>query len=151
MGVGLLELPIAILSCGGTGGGAEAETICAPGGGAAISIVGAKPSAGVVAVGETDKPTGPVTLPNCWRTISWMRADRSAPHAGQAKVMGLCTMSGVASKAYFPPQSQMTFMTNQGFGLSNTTLVRSGRSNAAAALDIWMLPSVNIKLPPYLW
>lgn len=50
--------------------------------------------------------------------------------------MGLRAISGVASKPYFAPQSQMTFMSGQGLGFNNTTFVRKGNSNAAAGFDI---------------
>lgn len=134
-------LPSETLICGGGGGGVVAlETLAAPGGGGAISIAGAEPAAAAAAG----------AVPNCCRTISLMRADKSKPQVGHANAYGLRSISGVASRAYFAPQSQMTFMTDQGLGLRSTTFVRSGRSNAAKDGDDRMLPSVNITLPPYL-
>src|SRR6478736_2602276 len=143
-------LPRVILICVCGGGVAAAGATATPGGGGAISIAGANPCGAAGTEGDTDNPTGPVAVPNCWRTCSKMRGDKSTPHSGHANVSGLRTISGVASKAYFAPQSQMTFMAGQGFGFNNTTFVRNGRSKAAAAGDVLMLPSVNIRLPPYL-
>ena len=149
-GAGAGALPREILICAGGGGVAAGGATATPEGGGAISIAGAKPCGAAGTEGDTDNPTGPVAVPNCWRTISRMRGDKSTPHSEHANVSGLRTISGVASKAYFAPQSQMTFMADQGFGFNNTTFVRRGRSKAAAAGDILMLPSVNIRLPPYL-
>jgi hypothetical protein len=71
------------------------------GGGGAISVAGAVPvgAASGAAVGKTDNATGPLTSPNCCRTASLMRAERSAPHSGHAKVTGFRTISGEASNA----------------------------------------------------
>lgn len=93
---------------------------------------------------------GVLGLPNCWRTWSLMRADKSALQVGQAKETGWRTISGVASKAYFAPQSQMIFIIGQGLGLSSTTFGPSGKAIAAVAGDCSVLPSENKNTPPYL-
>lgn len=79
-----------------------------------------------------------------------MRADKSTPQVGHANATGLRNISGPPSKAYFAPQSQITFMSDQGLGFSRITFERNGRLNAAAAGDIRTLPSVKRTLPPYL-
>ena len=123
-----------------------------PGGGGAISVAGAvQVGGGAETVGDTDKATGPETLPNSCRTASLMRADKSAPQAGQANVTGLRTISGEASNAYLPPQSHRIFIRHQGLGFNKTTFVLKGRAMAAAAGDDFMPPSQNRKVPPYLW
>lgn len=112
-----------------------------PGGGGAISMAGANPPAKSGALGAE---------PNCCRTSSFMRADKSTPQVGHANATGLRNISGPPSKAYFAPQSQITFMSDQGLGFSRITFERNGRLNAAAAGDIRTLPSVKRTLPPYL-
>lgn len=101
--------------------------------------------------GDTDSATGLVAFPNCCCTASWIRADKSAPHSGQANVTGWRTMSGVASKAYLPPQSHWIFMRPHGLGFSSTTLVPSGNGKGVAAGEDFVLPSPNRKFPPYRW
>lgn len=137
---------------GGVGGTAGTSTLFARGGGGgAISVAGAvQVGGGADTVGETDKATGPLTFPNCSRTASLMRGDRSTPHSGHANVTGLRTISGEASNAYFAPQSQMIFMLGQGFGFSSTTFVPSGNAMAAVAGEDFMPPSQNRNVPPYL-
>lgn len=79
-----------------------------------------------------------------------MRAERSSPHVGHAKLIGLRTISGETSNAYFAPQSQMTFMLIQGFGFSSTTFVPSGNAMGAVGPEARVLPSHSRKAPPYL-
>lgn len=138
-----------IRGAGGAGTGA-AGTFTAPGGGGAISVAGAIwASGGAVTLGDTESATGPVTFPNCCRIASLMRADKSAPHSGQANATGLRTMSGDASNAYLPPQSHWIFIRRQGLGFSSTTFVPNGSGIAAAAGDDFIPPSQNRKVPPY--
>lgn len=132
---------VVTLICGAGVGAAVLGSMLVPGGGGAISMAGARPSAKAGALAPA---------PNCCRTNSFMRADKSTPHVGHANAIGWRNISGPASKAYFAPQSQMTFMSAQGLGFSRITFERNGRSNAAAAGDIRTLPSVNSTLPPYL-
>src|SRR6478736_5109953 len=61
-------LPREILICACGGGVAAGGATAAPGGGGAISIAGANPCCEAGAEGDTDNPTGPVAVPNCWRT-----------------------------------------------------------------------------------
>ena len=128
---------IVIRGAGGGGVGATGGVTLAPGGGGAISMAGAKPA-------------GAGALPNSCRTCSFMRAERSTPHVGHANAIGLRTISGEASNAYFAPQSQMTFMLVQGFGFSSTMFGPSGNAMGAVGPDDRVLPSHNKKAPPYL-
>lgn len=122
------------------------------GGGGAISGAGAATTGdGAATVGDTDSATGPVTFPNSCRTASLRRTDKSTPQSGHAKVIGLRTISGEASKAYFAPQSQRIFIRGQGLGFSSTTFVDSGSAIGDTAGDDFMLPSQNKNVPPYLW
>ena len=143
-----------IVTRGGAGGGVggAAEAAFAPGGGGAISGAGAMPAreGGAVGVGDMDKPTGPVAVPNCSRTRAAICPDKSMSQAGHANETGFRTISGVASNAYFAPQSQMTFMLAQGFGFSSTIFVPIGSATGASTPDISVLPSVNNITPPYL-
>lgn len=92
---------------GRAGADAGVGTDFATVGGGAISVAGAvQVGGGAGGVGETDRATGPVISPNCCRTASLMRPDKSAPQPGQANVTGLRTISGEASNAYLAPQSQ---------------------------------------------
>lgn len=132
---------------GGAEGGAGAGTALGAmaGGGAICGAVGG--AAGVV---ETDNATGPVMFPNCRRTSSLMRADKSTPQSGQANVTGWRTISGEASKAYFAPQSHWIFIWDQGLGFNSTTFVPSGSAMVDVAGDDFMPPSQNKNVPPYL-
>lgn len=144
VGVGALTL-----SCGG--GGAVGLAFARLGGGGAISVAGAvRVGGGGVTVGDTDNATGSVTFPNCCRTASFNRAERSTPHSGHAKVTGLRTISGEASNAYLLPQSHWIFIRRQGLGFNNTTFVLNGKASAEIGGDDFMPPSQNKKLPPYL-
>lgn len=123
-----------------------------PGGGGAISVGGAsRAGAGTDAVGDTDWATALAALPNSWRTASLMRADKSTPHSGQANVTGWRTISGEASNAYFPPQSQTIFIQRQGLGFNKTTFVPKGRAMDDAAGDDFIPPSQYKNVPPYWW
>lgn len=134
----LIEMRGGAGGSGGAIGGAAGATF-APGGGGAISVAGANPTRGVAGA-----------VPNCCRTSSLMRADKSTPQVGQANEIGFRTISGEASNAYFAPQSQMIFILVQGFGFSNTMLVPSGKATGASAEDNSVVPSVNKNTPPYL-
>src|SRR5882672_2027111 len=99
----------------GVGAADPVETPARTGGGGAISGAGAATTGDDAAtVGDTDSATGPVTFPNSCRTASLRRADKSTPQSGHANVIGLRTISGEASKAYFAPQSQRIFIRGQG-------------------------------------
>jgi hypothetical protein len=126
---------------GGAAEGDEGTGLAA--GGGAISVGGATQVGGGAV-------TAPGTLPN-WRfTSSLIRADKSAPHSGHAKVTGWRTISGEASKAYLLPQSQRIFIRHQGLGFNRTTFVLNGRAIDAAGGEDFMPPSQNKKVPPYL-
>ncbi len=119
---------------------ADAVGVAAPGGGGAISVAGANPEwtgAGIAA-------------PTSWRASAFNWAERSTPHVGQANVTGWRTMSGVASIAYFAPQSQMIFISSQGFGFNKTIFVAKGNAMGVIHLVERALPSQNKKFPPYL-
>jgi len=134
---------------GRTGGAAGG--IATPGGGRAISGAGACPAwGGTLMVVSTDNPTGPVVVPNSWHTSACNRAERSAPHDGQANGIGLRTISGDASNAYFAPQSHWIFIGSQGFGFNNTMFVGTGSGMGLDQDVVRVLPSQNRKLPPYL-
>lgn len=128
-----------------TGAGAEAAAAgwIAAGGGGAISGLGAAATegGGAADVGEADNATGPVTFPNASRIMAFSRADKSRPQPGHANATGLRTISGEASKAYFAPQSQITFMANQVLGFSRTMLVARGRAEVVSDSEGFIPPS----------
>ena len=149
-GAGAAGVGALTLIRGGAGGdGAGGAALAIFGGGGAISVTGAV-RVGADAVGETDNATGPLKFPNCRFTSSLIRADKSAPHSGQANVTGLRTISGDASKAYLPPQSHWIFIRYQGFGFNSTTFVPRGNAMDDADGDDFMPPSQNKNVPPYL-
>jgi hypothetical protein len=51
---------------------------------------------------------------NCWRTKLVMKAEESAPHAGQTNWTGFCAMSGVMSNSYFAPHPHWIFIRLSG-------------------------------------
>ena len=126
---------------GGAGDDAtETDTTgLADAGGGAISFAGASPVC-----------CGGAAAPNSWRTSSLKRAERSTPQPGHAKLTGLRSMSGVESKSYFAPQSQMTFIRVQGFGLSKMMFVASGNGIVSAGVEGCIVPSQKRNEPPYL-
>gem|GEM_PF-5052936 len=79
-----------------------------------------------------------------------MRADKSTPQVGHVNTSGCRNISGMASKAYFAPQSQMTFMGDQGLGLSRVTPAPAGNAIGVCAGKCSALPSENKNTPPYL-
>ncbi len=83
-------------------------------------------------------------------TSAFNAADKSTPHVGHAKVMGFRAISGVASNAYFAPQSQVIFISVQGLGFNSTMFEASGRGMGVNQSEERVLPSQNKKLPPYL-
>ena len=117
-----------------------AETTGFADGGGAISGAGAIPSR-----------CGGATLPSSCRASSSKRAERSTLQLGHAKRGGLRNISGVASRAYFAPQSHWTFIRLQGLGFSRVILVAIGKGISNFGVEELIAPSQYKNEPPYLW
>lgn len=139
LGVAGMLMRIGADCFGGAGDGDGDAVGMDDGGGGAISFAGAKPVC-----------CGAAIFPNSWRTSSLNRAERSTPQPGHAKLTGFRSISGDASMAYFAPQSQMTFIRVQGFGLSNVMFVVSGNGIVSKGGEDSIVPSVKRNEPPYL-
>ena len=120
--------------------GVGAETTGFADGGGAISGAGARPSR-----------CGGATLPSSCRASSSKRAERSTLQLGHAKRGGLRNISGVASRAYFAPQSHWTFIRLQGLGFSRVILVAIGKGISNFGMEELIAPSQYKNEPPYLW